>query len=111
MVYEKLGLEDQPGDDHVDKLNRMAVGEIMCSSDDKKCKDYALEKLRRWMETGIYSFTADLGPILLCNAIKIASCEEWDFLLEQYYEMDNKELKTVFIKSLGCTQNITIIHK
>ncbi|KAK4880866.1 hypothetical protein RN001_004185 [Aquatica leii] len=106
--YLKLGIENKYTDTHVDRLHRKQVIPLLCAIEEI-CQNFALSKLRNWKEKSFLS--KDFDASLLCGAIKVATLQDWEFLLNQYLSSKEPDLKKSYLHSLTCSKDSLIINR
>ncbi|KAF5272300.1 hypothetical protein FQR65_LT04957 [Abscondita terminalis] len=106
--YSKLGLFNKDTDTHVDRLLREETLPSICAINED-CQNFALTRLRKWKNSGVSLMSGE--TVFLCGAIKVGTLEDWEFLLNQYFDCTNEELRETYINALTCTQDQLTINR
>ncbi|KAF2895945.1 hypothetical protein ILUMI_10229 [Ignelater luminosus] len=108
-AYDYVGFNEKPNDAHLDKYTRKAVIEWLCKFGHAECRNNALRKLREWKENGILSVSVDMKQIVLCNAIRIANTNDWEFLYEKAVRKSSTQYNEYYA-ALACSENEFILN-
>ncbi|KAM7359496.1 uncharacterized protein ACRADG_013108 [Cochliomyia hominivorax] len=109
-IFERLGVNDVPGEQHYVKSTRNIVINLACLADVKDClvetnnKIKALAKHSTPIEPNVQSS-------VYCNGLKQSGDEEFNFIYNRLMDSTDASYRNLLISSLGCSQNENQIKK
>ncbi|XP_065372517.1 aminopeptidase N-like [Calliphora vicina] len=109
-IYDKLGINDVPGDPHYQKYTRNVIIDIACLAGIEDCLEGTKNKLKALVK---YNMTIEpnVQVPIYCNALKQSNDEEFNFVYNKLMDSSDLVLRALFISSLGCSQNKNHIKK
>ncbi|TMW48648.1 hypothetical protein DOY81_006278 [Sarcophaga bullata] len=102
-IYEKLGVNDEPGEQHYQKYTRNSVVNIACLAGVPSCLEEANNKLKGWVENGD-PIEPNLRSHIYCNGLRQTGDKEFDFVYKTLMESTDQAYRTSLISALGCSQ-------
>ncbi|XP_075168274.1 aminopeptidase N [Haematobia irritans] len=103
-IYEKLGINDVPGEHHYQKFTRNVVINMACLAGIESCLKETNNKLKDLVEHGT-PIEPNVQSQIYCNGLKQSGDKEFDFVLNRLMKSDDQALRRILISSLGCSQD------
>ncbi|XP_037811881.1 uncharacterized protein LOC119603780 [Lucilia sericata] len=109
-IYEKLGVNDVPGEHHYQKYTRNVVINLACLAGVKDCLEETNNKLKAYVQHNI-TIEPNLQTPIYCNGLKQSGDEEFEFVYNKLMDSNDQALRRALISALGCAQNENHIKK
>jgi len=109
-MYEKLGINDIPGEQHFQKYTRNIIINIACLTGNKDCLEETNNKLKAKINNNIEIEPNLRGPIY-CNGLKQSGQAEFNYVYEELMSSSDQAFRRLLISSLGCSQRKEDIEK
>ena len=109
-IFEKLGVNDEPGEHHYQKYTRNTVINIACLAGIEECLEATNNKLKALVKENV-PIEANLRAEIYCNGLKQSGDEEFDFLHNELMESTDQAYRRSLISALGCSQKEAHIMK
>ncbi|XP_031340758.1 aminopeptidase N-like [Photinus pyralis] len=110
-TYKQLHFNENVNDKHTDKLNRINVLNWICKMDHADCRSTCLDKFRAWKDRKAI-IPVNLQLSVFCGAMRVGSKHDHSTLHKAAKELklDDRDLRSAMITSLGCSENEEILH-
>lgn len=108
--YDKFGINDLPGEQHLVKFTRNVVINIACLAGLESCLSETQTKLLALVENGT-QVEPNLQTPVYCNGLKQASNETFDFVYNKLINSNDQAERRLLISALGCAQSETQLKK
>lgn len=109
-IYEKLGVNDVPGEHHYQKYTRNVVINMACLMGVEDCLQATNNKLKALVNDNT-DIEPNLQTPIYCNGLKQSDDKEFNFVFNKLMNSTDQALRRVLISSLGCSQNENQIKK
>uniref|UniRef100_T1PH43 Aminopeptidase n=1 Tax=Musca domestica TaxID=7370 RepID=T1PH43_MUSDO len=103
-IYEKLGINDVPGEHHYQKYTRNAVINMACLAGIQSCLTETKNKLKALVQHGT-PIEANVQSQIYCNGLKQSGDDVFQYVFNQLMDSTDQAFRRVLISSLGCSQN------
>uniref|UniRef100_A0A1I8P0A9 Aminopeptidase n=1 Tax=Stomoxys calcitrans TaxID=35570 RepID=A0A1I8P0A9_STOCA len=103
-IYEKLGINDVPGEHHYQKFTRNVAINMACLAGINSCLKETNDKLKDLVEHDV-AIEPNVQSQIYCNGLKQSSNDVFDFVYNKLMDSDDQALRRILINSLGCSQN------
>ncbi|XP_057321415.1 aminopeptidase N-like [Microplitis mediator] len=127
-LEKRIVLSDEANDDFTTRLLRISLVNVLCISGSSVCGNYALTKLKNWLEDpNKHPISADMKVVILNSGIRFADEDTWNKLWEKYklslqdpknkkisaYDMSKYEFnkEEELLNALGCIPNDELLNK
>ncbi|XP_047471569.1 aminopeptidase N-like isoform X2 [Penaeus chinensis] len=86
---------------------------LACSLGLQSCRAESLRLFRRWMRQpeNRTIISPNRRVEVMCTAIKAGGEEEWNFVWNEYLNSNAEHEKIIFLASLGCSRNVTLLSR
>ncbi|XP_017873368.1 PREDICTED: aminopeptidase N [Drosophila arizonae] len=108
--FDKFGVNDQSGEQHLVKFTRNAVINVACLAGLKSCLDETNAKLQALIKYGT-PIEPNLQTPVYCNGLKQADDTTFDFVYDKLMQSNNQAERRLLISALGCAQNEKQLEK
>ena len=109
-IFDKLGVNDIPGEHHFQKYTRSISINLACLAGIKGCLEQTNKKLKEEINEGI-NIEPNLQAQIYCNGLKRAGDVEFNFVYNKLMNSNNQAERNILIYSLGCAENPSHIRK
>ncbi|XP_061386745.1 aminopeptidase N-like [Musca vetustissima] len=103
-IYEKLGINDIPGEHHMQKYTRNVVINMACLAGIQSCLTETNNKLKDLVEKGT-AIEPNVQSQIYCNGLKQSGNTVFQYVFNELMESSDQAFRRVLISSLGCSQN------
>ncbi|XP_036342053.1 aminopeptidase N-like [Rhagoletis pomonella] len=109
-LFDKLGVNDATGEQHLVKSIRSIAINLACLSGIESCLEETNNKLRALIEDGI-AIEPNLQSQIYCNGLRQSDDTVFDFVFNQVLQSNNQAFRRTHITSLGCSQSESQLRK
>lgn len=109
-IYEKLGVNDIPGEQHYQPYIRSIAINLACLAELPSCIYETNQKLSNLMENQI-PIEPNLQSQTYCNGVRSTTDNTYNFVFEKLMKSDDQAERRILISSLGCSQTASQIRK
>lgn len=102
--YDKFGINDISGEQHLVKFTRNVVINIACLVGLTSCLTQTSSKLHALVENGT-PIEPNLQTPVYCNGLKQANNETFDFVYNKLIQSNDQAERRLLISALGCAQS------
>lgn len=75
-----------------------------------KCRKDALERFHEWRETGVLPVSFRLKYAILCQSLRIADIDDWEFVFAKAMNT-TKTKPNIYFAALSCSENEFVLHE
>ncbi|XP_034485276.1 aminopeptidase N [Drosophila innubila] len=108
--YDKFGVNDVHGEQHLAKYTRNVVINIACLAGLESCLKETKAKLQTHVEHGT-RIEANLQSPVYCNGLKQANDQTFDFVYNKLMDSNDQAERRLLISALGCAQSAKQLEK
>lgn len=109
-AYDKFGINDVHGEQHLVKYTRNVVINIACLAGLKSCLNETNNKLLALAENGT-EIEPNLQTPVYCNGLKQATDQVFDFVYNKLLSSNDQAERRLLISALGCAQSESQLKK
>jgi len=116
-IYQKLGFQAKPGEEHLDIRLRKKIVNWACSMGHEDCIDKATTSFKNWMfmpnpdAEDKNPIDVNLKTVTYCTAISEGGKEEWDFAWQRYENSNVASEKANILYALGCSSEVWLLNR
>ncbi|XP_073817390.1 aminopeptidase N [Musca autumnalis] len=103
-IYEKLGINDVPGEQHYQKFTRNVVINMACLAGIQSCLTETNNKLKDLVQYDT-PIEPNVQTQIYCNGLKQSGDDVFNFVFTKLMDSTDQALRRILISSLGCAQN------
>ncbi|XP_072939565.1 aminopeptidase N-like [Epargyreus clarus] len=104
-LYERLGFDAQPNEEHVTAYHRNIILNLNCRLGNANCVNRAQALLERFRDDTTQRLNPDIQTTVFCSGLRGGSRENFDFLWQQYLATTDSSQQAILLNALGCTSN------
>ncbi|XP_044314598.1 aminopeptidase N [Drosophila rhopaloa] len=108
--YDKFGVNDLSGEQHLVKFTRNLLINIACLAGLENCLTETKAKLTALVEDGTV-IEPNLQSQVYCNALKQSDDKNFDFVYNKLMSSTDQAERRLLISALGCAQNTAQLEK
>lgn len=108
--YDKFGINDVPGEQHLVKFTRNVVINIACLAGLESCLSETNTKLLALVQNGT-QIEPNLQTPVYCNGLKQADNATFDFVYNKLINSNDQAERRLLISVLGCAQSESQLRK
>ncbi|XP_017124110.1 aminopeptidase N [Drosophila elegans] len=108
--YDKFGVNDLSGEQHLVKYTRNLLINIACLAGLESCLTETKAKLTALVEDGTV-IEPNLQSQVYCNALKQSDDKNFDFVYNKLMNSNDQAERRLLISALGCSQNTAQLDK
>lgn len=109
--FNSVGLNESENDNEMTKISRQNVLTWMCSYGYDVCKEYAIQRLKKWQQDESNVISSYLQVPLICTALKMGDPSDWEFVFEKYMTQTDPIIRKNLLSTLGCSENIIVLSR
>ncbi|XP_054081471.1 aminopeptidase N-like [Zeugodacus cucurbitae] len=109
-VFNKLGVNDISGEQHLTKFTRNIAINLACMAGIESCLQETNNKLKALIENGV-PIEPNLQRQIYCNGLMQSGDTEFDFVYNQLMASDDQALRRTLVSSLGCSRTESQLKK
>ncbi|XP_069669083.1 aminopeptidase N-like isoform X2 [Periplaneta americana] len=107
-LYDSFGFKFSTDDSYMTKMIQPTVIHWACTMGHKDCVDKAIEMFSEWKsKPDVNIIPEELQDVVYCTAVR-NNTEMWEFLWDQYQEMNDTDEKWDIFGALSCTDDDTL---
>ncbi|XP_050580735.1 aminopeptidase N-like isoform X3 [Bombus affinis] len=106
--YEPYPKGEEP---HIVKLLRVDAMEWACCAGVDECKSYTNREFNAWLSNSSRSFDIDLKDNILCDGIRSANKEAWNYTLTEFLKTKDEGEKKSLFSLLACSQSVDLLKE
>jgi len=110
LQYDKFGVNDLNGEQHLVKFTRNLLINIACLAGLENCLTETKAKLTGLVEQGT-TIEPNLQSQVYCNGLKQADDKIFDFVYDKLLNSTDQAERRLLISALGCSQSSTQLEK
>ncbi|XP_004523069.1 aminopeptidase N [Ceratitis capitata] len=109
-IYEKLGVNDVSGEQHLTKFTRNVVINLACLAGIESCLEESNNKLKALISDGV-SIEPNLQSVIYCNGLVQSGDDEFTYVYNELMASDDQALRRTLVSSLGCSRTESQLKK
>lgn len=109
-IYEKLGINDVSGEQHLTKFIRNIAINLACMAGIESCIQETNNKLKALVNNGV-PIEANLQRQIYCNGLVQSGDAEFDFVYNELMASDDQAFRRTLVSSLGCSKTESQLKK
>ncbi|XP_017073636.1 aminopeptidase N [Drosophila eugracilis] len=110
LQYDKFGVNDLNGEQHLVKFTRNVLINIACLAGLESCLSETTAKLTALVEEGTV-IEPNLQSQVYCNGLRQTSDKNFDFVYNKLLNSTDQAERRLLISALGCSQNADQVQK
>ncbi|XP_054081469.1 aminopeptidase N-like isoform X1 [Zeugodacus cucurbitae] len=109
-IYNKLGVNDIRGEQHLNKLTRNIAINLACMAGIGSCLQETNNKLKAHIENGV-PIEPNLQNDIYCNGLMQSGDAEFDFVYNKLKTSDDQIVRLTLVALLGCSRTESQLKK
>ncbi|XP_067616539.1 aminopeptidase N-like [Eurosta solidaginis] len=109
-IYEKLGVNEVPGEQLLRKITRNRAVNLACLVSVENCLSDANNKLKALINNGV-AIEPNLSEQAYCNGLRKSSDNDYNYFLNDFLNSKDTSYRSYLLSALGCSQNATQLLK
>lgn len=93
------------------KLLRVNAMEWACRAGVDECKDYTNREFNAWLSNSSRSFDVDLKNNVLCDGIRSANKQAWNYTLTELLKTKDEVEKESLLSLLACSESVYLLKE
>ncbi|XP_055705019.1 aminopeptidase N-like [Phlebotomus papatasi] len=117
-MYKLMGgiMSDKKASDRLDAVkHKILITSWACRFDVLDCREESIMLFKKWMLEKEPDFKnpipLDMRSVVYCNAIRMGSEKEWNFLWDRYLKSNVGTEKIMILSSLACSREVWILSR